>query len=183
MMAERTGKYNGQTPPQWCGADGTWKDVWLDDKPPSAARVGVYRLGAPEPLWAIAVYKEYVQKKKDGSPNRMWATMPSNQLLKCAEGLALRKAFPELQGVYGAEEMEQADNNKPAQITEAAGVAPGDLLATLMQEVDAANLAGTLIQWKDAQTTRRRAALLPENLLQNLRDHIRSLLEAADVKS
>ena len=109
VVAERSGKYAGQTPAQWCGKEGVWKDVWLDQHFPSAARVGVIRKDFRDPIYAVALWREYVQTNKEGAPTKFWASMGANQLAKCAESLALRKAFPEdLGGLYTKEEMGQA---------------------------------------------------------------------------
>ena len=103
LIANRSGKYAGQLGPYWCGEDGEWVDVWIKKEPPAAAKVGVMREDFKEPLWGVAVFREYSKGRAN------WLSMPAVMIAKCAESLAIRKAFPEdLSGVYSPEEMDQA---------------------------------------------------------------------------
>lgn len=67
----------------------------------------------PDGTWhevaATAFFDEYCQRSKDGEPMQFWKKMPHVMLAKCAEALALRKAFPAVfSKIYAEEEMEQA---------------------------------------------------------------------------
>jgi len=114
LVAQRSGEYQGQTEVRWADASGAWHDLWTRSEPPFAARVGVWRAGFREALLATALWSEYCPKTKDGSPSGMWSRMPALMLAKCAEALALRKAFPaELSGLYTQDEMAQASSAAP----------------------------------------------------------------------
>jgi phage recombination protein Bet len=128
LIAQRTGRYAGQDGPYWCGDDGQWVDVWLSKDAPRAAKVNVYLMGIDRGTPGVAHWDEYAQVYQ-GKPTDMWKRMPAAMLAKCAEMLALRKAFPqELSGLYTSEEMAQADNaldtsytvTKPVEATQTA---------------------------------------------------------------
>ncbi len=100
-IAERTG--------QLAGIDDAVYDN--EDKPnPKKASVSVYRMVNNQRVafTASARWSEYAPT---GTQAFMWSKMPYLMLGKCAEALALRKAFPnDLSGLYTNEEMAQASN-------------------------------------------------------------------------
>jgi len=102
LTADRTGKYAGSDDTVFSGEG---KDL--------AATVTVYKIvqNVRCPFTATARWSEYYPGDAQGS---MWKRMPHTMLGKCAEALALRKAFPaDLSGVYTADEMAQADRTGP----------------------------------------------------------------------
>lgn len=101
-IAERTGKIAGID-------DAIYEGDSPTDAHPIKATVSVYRMveGQRVAFTASARWDEYAPT---GSQAFMWTKMPYLMLGKCAEALALRKAFPnDLTGLYTNEEMDQAD--------------------------------------------------------------------------
>lgn len=108
LVADRTGKYAGNDDP-----------IFDDEQNVGRATVTVYKMvgGTRCPFTATARWDQYYPG--DGAVGTMWRKMPHLMLGKCAETLALRKAFPaELSGVYTHEEMEQAGPaDEPVDVT------------------------------------------------------------------
>lgn len=98
-IADRTGVCAGIDDP-----------VYDNEKKPEKATVIVYKMvnGVRCPFVASARWNHYYPSNENAQ--FMWNKMPHLMLGKCAEALALRKAFPnELSGTYTDEEMQQAD--------------------------------------------------------------------------
>lgn len=105
LTADRTGKYAGQDDP-----------VFDNEDNPQKATVTIYKMidGVRCAFTATARWSQYFPGDAQGF---MWRKMPHLMLGKCAEALAIRKAFPaELSGVYVKEEMEQADTPAPTEM-------------------------------------------------------------------
>lgn len=109
-IAASSGDYEGQGGPFWCGSDGVWFDIWTKPlKELYAAKVEVYRKGCRAPIVATARFDSYKQTTKSGDLNDIWNKFGDHMTAKCAEALALRKAFPqELGGLYTTDEMAQS---------------------------------------------------------------------------
>lgn len=166
VIAENSGRYAGQLGPYWCGDDGSWRDVWLENKPPVAAKVGVLRHDFKEPLFAVALYREYVQTKRDGTPNSMWVKMGAAQLAKCAEALALRKAIPlRASGLYTREEMEQAGNSVPLRESDNPETGGMQTLVSTARGETIDERAARLAREKAAQPKAERTDELEENVV------------------
>lgn len=105
-IAEDSGKYAGQDEPEF-EYDAEAKSK-TNPKGIRLCRVKVYRKDWPRPCVGVAHWEEYFQTNKEGALTQFWRDKPHIMLSKCAESLALRKAFPEeLAGLYAPEEMGQ----------------------------------------------------------------------------
>jgi phage recombination protein Bet len=167
LIADRSQDYRGQVGPFFCGEDGQWTDVWLKPTAPMAAKVGVLRGSFGEPLYAVALWREYVQTKRDGTVTGLWLKMPSVMIAKVAEALALRKAFPqELSGLYTADEMAQAETpaDEPAKVAPTRAPLPKQLPPEALNPA-LANGNATGEKWSQPRPAEREPALTVESAM------------------
>ena len=170
LIAARTGRHAGTDDPEYDA---------LGEAQPTWARVTVYKVveayGSQRcPFTATARWQEYApyyydKQTRAQTLGEMWAKMPYLMLGKCAEALALRKAFPQdLSGLYTHDEMRQAqhsDKQEELQIlvlSEAIGVE----LERLGKDPDAQDR-----WWSDVRD--KYGTVIDERLLQRLLDGLR----------
>lgn len=121
-VAERTGAYAGNDDPIFEGE----KEITVEKvgkvTVPEKALVTVYKIvqGVRCPFTATARWAEYYPGPKIGF---MWHNKPHIMLGKCAEALALRKAFPNIiQGFYESAELDMATPGQADQKKAKAGL-------------------------------------------------------------
>ncbi|WP_293134574.1 phage recombination protein Bet [Microcoleus sp. bin38.metabat.b11b12b14.051] len=122
LIADRTNKYAGNDEATFDEGLDLYQHLTSGRHFPTTATVTVWKLcgGQRCPFSASAAWAQYAQVF-NGKLGENWEKMPHLMLAKCAEALALRKAFPaELSGMYTREEMpdEGAENNVTQQIPE-----------------------------------------------------------------
>lgn len=175
-IAARTGEYDGQGAAMWCGDDGEWCEAWLHDHPPAAAKVSVYRRGSSHAFVGVATYRSYLQTNKEGKPNSMWARFPDVMLAKCAEAVALRKAFPsELSGVHTDDE---AATEMPPTI-EALASLPSQVQRLELAPASADEIGITMSAIRDAETLADLQAIAAAIKTMNPSDNDRAALLGA----
>jgi phage recombination protein Bet len=161
LIAERTGQYAGNDDYSFNDNKSQYEVLKSGDKRPLTATATVYRLvnGERVPFTSTVVWDSYYPGPNKGF---IWDKMPFLMLGKCAEAIALRKAFPqELGGLYTSEEMDQSEmihkhNGKATEKKEEA-------------------TEGEVVHKKDYET-------LPEDEMQKLRLRIKIAVRQSDLE-
>ncbi|MFH0960913.1 MAG: RecT family recombinase [Pseudomonadota bacterium] len=119
LIAARTKCYGGQINPKLTVRlkDGAKQVIDHEEYDPGeikeliSATIEVINKDFPQPQKATALLKSY-SRTYNNKLQGLWESKTDVMLLKCAESLALRKAFPQdLGGLYSNEEMDQAKND------------------------------------------------------------------------
>lgn len=126
LIADRTGNYAP-------GRAATFEYDEHGHLHSATAYIQKFARGIWHEVAAVAHYDEYVQTSKDGTPTQMWARKPRIMLAKCAEALALRRAFPaDLSGLYTSDEV-----GEPLPAAPLANPATGEVIEVAAEVVEA----------------------------------------------
>ena len=121
-IAQNSKLWDGETSPQYCGPDEVWKDIWLSDEPPMAARASVMRKDVSTPFEGKALFKQCAQWRVDESRMPVlldhWELGSAPMLGKCALVAAYRAAFHAYIG--GLLSQEESDPDAPPRTPPAA---------------------------------------------------------------
>ena len=72
---------------------------------PDTCTVRVWKKGAARPTSATLYWEEFAPHDLTDDRFKFWNKSPKNQLAKCTEGQALKKAYPDLSNIYVTEEL------------------------------------------------------------------------------
>lgn len=152
-IAERTG----------CYAPGPTRYEYDENKALVAAYVTVRKLVAG--TWFDVEESAFYEEYRGSSP--IWKSKPRVMLAKCAESRALRRAFSsDLSGVYSAEELDQARDERPVEVTVLPAVDAGrdySIAAEAIRnatDLDALKTVATMIQAAKSRMTADEVASL-----------------------
>ena len=104
LVAERTGRYSPGKP-----------TIFLQDDKGNLIGATVFvKKMTNDGTWHEVSETAFLHEYKPNNPNSFWDKMPSVMISKVAEARALRRAFPDtFSGIYGEDEMNQAEEKKP----------------------------------------------------------------------
>ena len=121
LIADRTGQYAGNDDPLYDEGLSLYQHLVSGRGNPLVASVSVWKVvgGVRCNFTASASWEQYAQTFWDKQQNchklsETWQKMPHLMLSKCAESLALRKAFPnELSSLRTSDEMQAVEQDTP----------------------------------------------------------------------
>lgn len=91
----------------FCGRDGIWREILVEDGPPVAAKAEITCDGVVVGE-AVVKFAEYAQTTRSGELAGQWRDKPTVMIGKCAEAAAWRSAFPQdFAGIYEPSEFHQ----------------------------------------------------------------------------
>jgi len=175
LIAERTGRY----------APGKAPTFRYDENGQMISSTAYVKKLTSDGTWheisAEAFYNEYVSKTKEGKVVSMWQK-PHIMLAKCAEALALRRAFPaDLSGLYTHEEMQQAKPaTKEVEIETADMMDLSELVVNMPNDLDTRKLEKYLQTILNHSTNTRTAEELIKYILGS-NDHLQKFIEGYKV--